>query len=185
MKISETTTIGFSSAGHTLCHLLTLLFPTVLLALEVELELSFNELATLAVPGAFLFGAGALPAGWLGDRWRKTTLLEIYFYGTGAMTILTGFAQTPLMLAVGLAGIGIFASIYHPVGMSWLVSRTSKTGTALGFNGLFGSIGFFGSSGCRNIDRVMELAGSVFRTRDCLFGCGVSLQHFVEDYPER
>ena len=59
------------------------------------------------------------------------------------MTILTVFAQTPLILAVGLAGIGIFASIYHPVGMSWLVSWTSKTGTALGFNGLFGSIGFF------------------------------------------
>ena len=54
MKISETTTIGFASAGHTLCHLLTLLFPTVLLALEVELELSFKELATLAVPAAFL-----------------------------------------------------------------------------------------------------------------------------------
>ena len=79
MKISETTTIGFASAGHTLCHLLTLLFPTVLLALEVELELSFKELATLAVPAAFLFGAGALPAGLLGDRWSKTTLLEIFF----------------------------------------------------------------------------------------------------------
>ena len=26
--------------------------------------------------------------------------------------------------------------------MSWLVSRTSKTGTALGLNGLFGSLGF-------------------------------------------
>ena len=76
MKISETTTIGFASAGHTFCHLLTLLFLTVLLALEVELELSFKELATLAVPAAFLFGAGVLPAGWLGDRWSKTTLLE-------------------------------------------------------------------------------------------------------------
>ena len=60
MKISETTTIGFSSAGHTLCHLLTLLFPTILLALEVEFGLSFKELATLAVPAAFLFGTGAL-----------------------------------------------------------------------------------------------------------------------------
>ena len=58
------------------------------------------------------------------------------------MTILTGFAKTPLMLAMGLAGIGIFASIYHPVDMSWLVSRTSKTRTALGLNGLFGSLGF-------------------------------------------
>jgi len=100
------------------------------------------------------------------------------------MTILTGFAKTPLMFAVGLAGIGIFASIYHPVGMSWLVSRTSKTGTALGFNGLFGSIGFFGSSGCRKIDRVMELAGSVYRTLNCMFECGGPFQHFLDNYPE-
>ena len=64
------------------------------------------------------------------------------FFGTGASTIITGFANTPLMLGIGLAGIGLFASIYHPVGMSWLVSRTSKTGTALGVNGLFGSFGF-------------------------------------------
>jgi len=59
MNISETTTIVFASAWHSLCHLLTLLFPTVLLALEVELELSFKVLATLAVPAAFLFEAGA------------------------------------------------------------------------------------------------------------------------------
>jgi FSR family fosmidomycin resistance protein-like MFS transporter len=68
--------------------------------------------------------------------------LEIYFYGTGAFTIITGFAETPMMLAFGLAGIGLFASIYHLVGMSWLVSRTSKTDAAPGFNGLFGSLGF-------------------------------------------
>ena len=107
MKISETTTIGFASAGHSLCHLLILLSPTVLLALDLELELSFKELATLAVPVAFLFGAGLL-----GDRWSKTILLEIYFFGTGARTILTGYAKTPLMLAVGLAGIGIFAGFW-------------------------------------------------------------------------
>ena len=142
LKNSEPAAIGFASAGHTLCHLLVLLFPTVLLALEVEMELSYKELAALAAPAAFLFGAGALPAGWLGDRWSKTNLLEIFFYGTGASTIITGFAHTPLMLGIGLAGIGLFASIYHPVGMSWLVSRTSKTGTALGVNGLFGSFGF-------------------------------------------
>ena len=142
LKNSETAAIGFASAGHMLCHLLVLLFPTVLLALEVEMELSYKELAALAVPAAFLFGAGALPAGWLGDRWSKTNLLEIFFYGTGASTIITGFTHTPLMLGIGLAGIGLFASIYHPVGMSWLVSRTSKTGTALGVNGLFGSFGF-------------------------------------------
>ena len=78
LKNSETAAIGFASAGHTLCHLLVLLFPTVLLALEVEMELSYKELAALAVPAAFLFGAGALPAGWLGDRWSKTNLLDFF-----------------------------------------------------------------------------------------------------------
>jgi hypothetical protein len=68
--------------------------------------------------------------------------LEIYFYGTGAFTIINGFAETPMTLAFGLARIGLIVSIYHPVEMSWLVYRTSKTVTALGFNGLFGSLGF-------------------------------------------
>ena len=63
-----------------------------------SLDLSYKELAALAVPAAFLFGAASLPAGWLGDRWSKTKLLEIFFYGTGIFTILTGFANTPLML---------------------------------------------------------------------------------------
>ena len=56
--------------------------------------------------------------------------------------IITGFAETPMTLAFGLAGIGLIASIYHPVGMSWLVYRTSKTDTAAGYNELFGSLGF-------------------------------------------
>ena len=81
-KNAEIAAIGFASVGHTLCHLFTLIFPTVLLVLEVEMNLSFKELAALAVPVAFLFGAGALPSGWLSDRCSKTRLLEIYFYGT-------------------------------------------------------------------------------------------------------
>ena len=62
-KNSEIAVFVFASVGHTLCHLLTLLFPTVLLVLEVEMNLSFKELAALAVPAVFLFGAGALTAG--------------------------------------------------------------------------------------------------------------------------
>ena len=88
MKISETTTIGFASAVHTHCHLLTLLFPTVLLALGVELELSFKELATLAVPAAFLFGAGALPTCRLGDRWNKTTLLFLLVNSVASIALI-------------------------------------------------------------------------------------------------
>ena len=113
----EMAAIGFAPVEHTLCHILTLLFPTFLLVLEVEMDLRFKELAALAVPAAFLFGAGALPVGWLGDRWCKTRLLEIYFYGTGSFTVLTGFTETPMILSFGLVGIVLFSSIFHPFGM--------------------------------------------------------------------
>ena len=85
---SEIAAMFFASVGHTLCHLLTLLFPTVLLVLEVEMDLSFKELAALAVPAAFLFGAGALPAGWLSDRWSKTRLLEIFLLVLLALAVV-------------------------------------------------------------------------------------------------
>ena len=185
-KNSEIVSIGFASAGHTLCHLTTLLFPTVLLALEKEMNLSFKELAALAVPAAFLFGVVSLPAGWLGDRWSKTKLLEIFFYGTGTFTIITGFANTPLMLGIGLGGIGAFASIYHPVGMAWLVSRTSKRGTALGVNGVFGSLGFVLAplvagflSGLWNWRVAFIIPGIVCFCVGILFS--ISLRTFLED----
>ena len=68
-KNSEIVAIGFPSESLTIFHLHTLLFPTVLLVLEVQMDLSFKELAELAVPAAFLFGAGALPVGWACGRW--------------------------------------------------------------------------------------------------------------------
>jgi MFS family permease len=41
-----------------------------------------------------------------------------------------------------LSGIGLFASIYHPVGIPWLVRNAeTRKGKALGFNGIFGSMG--------------------------------------------
>jgi MFS family permease len=54
---------------------------------------------------------------------------------------LTGLADGPLGIAVGLAGIGLFGSIYHPVGIAWLVRNAENRGRMLGWNGIFGSLG--------------------------------------------
>jgi len=61
--------LGFSSAGHFFAHLLMLLYPTVVLALEGRWGMSYGDLLSLSLGGFVLFGLGALPAGWLGDRW--------------------------------------------------------------------------------------------------------------------
>ena len=134
-------TVGFSNIGHTYTHLFTLLYATVVLALETEFNLPYGELLTLSLPGFILFGAGALPAGWLGDRWSGRGMLAVFFFGLGASAVLTGLARSPFEIGLGLAMLGLFASIYHPVGIALLISNSRNRGRALGFNGIFGNAG--------------------------------------------
>ena len=133
--------IAFSQIGHSFSHIFMLLYPTVVLALEKEFHQSYGELLVLMTLGNVLFGVAALPAGWLGDRWSTLGMMVVYFFGLGAAAIFTGFMSTKSGLVVGLALIGLFASIYHPVGMAWLVKNAENKGKALGFNGVFGSLG--------------------------------------------
>src|SRR5216683_2490321 len=133
--------MAFSNIGHLFAHFLMLLYPTVVLALEGRFGLSYGELLSLSIPGYVLFGAAALPAGWLGDRWSAEHMMVLYFLGTGTAAVLTGLADGPLGLVLGLSLIGLFGSIYHPVGVAWLVRNAESRGKALGWNGIFGSLG--------------------------------------------
>lgn len=140
-KSSVRWAIFFANVGHTLTHLMMLLYPTVVLTLEKQLTLSYGELMWLSVPGLVLYGLAALPAGWLGDRWSAEGMMVLYFVGTGMAAVLTGLASGPLGLALGLSLIGLFGSIYHPVGTAWLVRHAENRGRMLGWNGIFGSLG--------------------------------------------
>jgi len=133
--------VVFANAGHVVTHLLMLLYPTVVLALEKSFGLSYGELIVLSLPGTILYGAGALPAGILGDRWSAERMMVLFYLGSGLAAIATGLAQGPLGIAIGLALIGLFGSIYHPVGIAWLVRNAESRGSVLGWNGIFGSIG--------------------------------------------
>lgn len=132
---------GFSNVGHAYSHVLTILYPTVVIALELQWGLSYGELIALMLAGQILFGVAALPAGWLGDRWSTLGMMVVYFIGSGVAAALTGLARGPFEVALGLALIGLFASIYHPVGIAWLVRAAVNRGRALGVNGVYGSVG--------------------------------------------
>ncbi len=138
---SGTLTIGLASVAHTYSHLFVLLYATVVLALEREWGLGYDYLFALSIPSTVMFGLGALPAGWLGDRWSAAGMIAIFFFGVGASSVLTGLASGPIGIAVGLTLLGAFASIYHPVGIPWLVKHAVNRGRALGINGVFGSAG--------------------------------------------
>jgi MFS transporter, FSR family, fosmidomycin resistance protein len=134
-------TLAFSSGGHAFSHFFMLIYPTVVLAMETEFSAPYHQLIALMLIGNILFGAAALPAGYLGDKWSASRMMVLFFVGTGVGSILTGFAETQFQIAAGLALVGLFGSIYHPVGIAWVVRKVANRGKALGWNGVFGSLG--------------------------------------------
>jgi MFS family permease len=133
----------YSSAGHMLMHLMTAFYATIVLALEKEWNLPFAQLITLWSLGAIMIGAAAMPAGWLADKWSSPGMIVVMFFGMGLSAIFCAFAPTGdlVWLSVGLAGIGLFAAIYHPVGIPWVMRTAGRQGASLGINGIFGSAG--------------------------------------------
>ena len=131
----------FINLGHFLDHLAMLVFPTVVIALARDWDRPYSELLPLTLGGFIAFGAFALPAGWLADHWSRYKMLALFFFGIGASLFLTGFAQSPWQIGLGLTLTGMFAAIYHPVGIAMLVAAPVKLGSALGWNGLYGNLG--------------------------------------------
>jgi MFS family permease len=133
--------VPFINLGHLLDHLVMLVFPTVVIALGREWGRPYSELLPMALGGFIAFGAFAIPAGWLADHWSRYKMMAVFFFGIGASLFLTGFATAPWQIAVGLTLTGMFAAIYHPVGIAMLVAAPKNLGMALGWNGLWGNLG--------------------------------------------
>jgi len=133
---------AFLNAGHFLDHLFMLVFATVAaLTLTAEWGMSYGELIPYATPGFVAFGVCALPAGWLADKWSREGMMTVFFIGTGAAAMLTAVADTPLEVGAGLLAIGVFAAIYHPVGIPLVIEGRTRTGMPVAVNGVFGNLG--------------------------------------------
>ena len=132
----------FLNVGHLLDHLVMLIFATVAaLFLAEAWNLKYEDLIPYGTVGLVAFGAFALLAGWLGDKWSRERMMTVFFLGIGASAIATGFADTPLEIGAGLLAIGVFAAIYHPVGLAMVVEGRGRTGIPIAVNGIFGNLG--------------------------------------------
>jgi MFS family permease len=128
--------------GHFLDHLFTLIFATVAaLALSRDWGLGYGDLLKVATPGFVAFGLFSLPAGWLADKWSREGMMAVFFLGIGLASIMTALARTPLEIGFGLFAIGVFAAIYHPVGLAIVTERWRNTGMRLAVNGVWGNLG--------------------------------------------
>lgn len=128
--------------GHALDHMLLLIFATAVTSIAREFGLTrWEDLMPYSAAAFLFFGLGALPAGRLGDFWGRRAMMVLFFVGLGAASLLVSLTRTPIQLALALALLGSFASIYHPVGIPMLVQGSPRPGWTIGVNGLVGNLG--------------------------------------------
>ncbi|MDH3639900.1 MAG: MFS transporter [Gammaproteobacteria bacterium] len=142
MNRSSTATVVFSCLGHLYIHVCTAFYFVIVLALERDWQLPYHQLIEIWTLGSLMVGAAALPAGVLSDRFGAPAMMVVFFLGLGVCSIAAGLTDSTSSLMVALTGLGVFAAIYHPVGIPWLVRNAgANRGKALGFNGIFGALG--------------------------------------------
>lgn len=131
----------FACLGHALTHIYLALFPPILEPMRNDFSLSYKGIGFFYGLCNVFFGLGAVPSGWLSDRWGEKCLLVVFFGGCAAGGILIGLAESVGMLSLGVIVLGLATSIYHPVGNALISKGVSARGRAMGVNGIAGSIG--------------------------------------------
>ncbi len=134
-------TIAFLNWAHALDHYVMLIYPTVVIGLQAVYARTYAELIALSTASFIAFGVFSLPAGWLADHWSRRSMMALFYFGCGVSLLAAGVAPNAIALAIALFSLGIFAAIYHPVGMAMLIEVSQARGRTLAFNGVCGNVG--------------------------------------------
>ena len=132
----------FLNVGHFLDHFFLLIFASAAaLVLVSEWQLPYGELIPYSTAGFVAFGLFSLPSGWLADRWSREGMMSVFFIGIGLSAIGASTAQSPTQIAIWLFTVGLFASIYHPVGLALIAKGDKKMGMDIAVNSVWGNMG--------------------------------------------
>src|SRR5499427_7337649 len=133
--------ISFLNWAHAIDHFVLGIYPTVVIGLEVVYGRPYSELIALATAMFVAFGVCSLPAGWLADRWSRRNMMVAFYIGCGLALLVAALAPNLTVMAAALFALGVFAAIYHPVGMAMLIEISQARGRTLAFNGVCGNLG--------------------------------------------
>jgi len=130
------------NVAHAIDHWVLLIFATAVSSIALDFGFSrWEDLMPYATGAFFAFGFGSLPAGRLGDTWGRRPMMLAFFFGLGASLLIVALASGPWQIAVALTLMGVFSSIYHPVGIPMLLRDAKRPGRTIGINGLAGNLG--------------------------------------------
>jgi MFS family permease len=127
--------------GHLVDHWVLVVFAYAWGVIATSWGTEWTELTPYNYGALFMFGAGSIVSGRLGDLWGRRAMMIIFFAGMGVSCFLIALCENKWQIGVALTLMGAFASIYHPVGIPMLVQKASNPGFTIGVNGLVGNLG--------------------------------------------
>ena len=140
MKLSSPTSL-LLTLGHAMDHWVIAIFLYTVSVIAGVWGADWKELTPYAFGASFMFGAGSIVSGKLGDQWGRRAMMIVFFAGLGVSCLLIALCQNKWQIGAALTVMGAFASIYHPVGIPMLVQKADKPGFVIGVNGLVGNLG--------------------------------------------
>ena len=75
-----------------------LVYPTVVIELQVAYGRSYSQLIALSTASFIAFGLFSLPAGWLADHWSRRNMMVAFYVGCGLSLVGAALAPTLMML---------------------------------------------------------------------------------------
>ena len=111
MSRFEKIIIAITGASHLLVHAMMLSLPSLILIIQKDYPAGLDIYGVAVSLSAFLFGLGAIPAGWLDRRFGGRTLLITYHIGSALSSIIITISSSFLGFIIGLSLLGLFCSI--------------------------------------------------------------------------
>ncbi len=140
MKLSSPTSL-LLNLGHAMDHWVLAIFLYTVSVIAGVWGADWKELTPYAFGASFMFGAGSIVSGRLGDHWGRRAMMVVFFLGLGVSSLVIALCQNKWQIGAALTVMGAFASIYHPVGIPMIVQGAERPGFVIGVNGLVGNLG--------------------------------------------
>jgi len=141
----KNTQLALLGAAHSLNHSLFVITPPLMAMIMNTLGVTKLIIGSIATIASFIYGAGSLIGGPLGDKIgeAKTIILCLTLSGLSTFIMLAAAsASNTYAYIMALVLIAAWASFYHPTA-NCLISRvfTSNVGETMGLHGVGGTLG--------------------------------------------
>jgi predicted MFS family arabinose efflux permease len=130
-----------AALAHGATHTIELTFAALLVRIGLEFDASLAALGLVASVGTLTFGATALPAGYLTDRFGPRAVISGALFAATMCSLVVAVAPNLPVLAVALALLGAAIGLYHPPGTAMISTVIERRGRAFALHGIAGNLG--------------------------------------------